>query len=662
LALPAHQEISDPEPENIDLTETLSLNDVCENKSDIINNKYNTEQLSQDIFNDKKDNKTGFCYYVGILIFIPYLSKLANNGLQPIMQWVISVLLGAFNIEQTKVLNFSSLRLLFGNITKACSLQRKELNELIKTLPIELLKKFNTEIIGCLSKLDYYYDPHSKHYTGLRKILKGWCSKLHMADKILNMDFLHTFDGYPAYMEIADNFDDMRIRFFRQIKTFRKTAQIPENKILTYIIDRGIFSEDVFDKVLMDNTMHLITWEKDYRHNRWDENKHIQKGIITRKRNNSKDEISINYQYQDMIWNKNEHIRQIIVRVQSRNGKTKIEVSILTDDIKRGASEIIFLMFNRWIQENDFKYLIQHFGINQITTYRFDTYQNIKDIIDDKNCISGKYQAISKELENIRAKLKTVLYKIHRTDKITIKQQNKQFLKQEQKRQEYKIEKEQLKSLLFEKEQEKLNPPVDKNKNKEIEIVQEKLNAIETKIQLLNKKETEHLNKCAQKQKGKRQKLQIEAEILTNELIEKEKERENTKKEVSKADQLIENNTEMLDTNIKEYMDTIKIIARNIFYLTFDKFRKDYNDFRDDLLIFRCVTRGNGVIQNHLNYKQICIQPEMELTPKILKSIQKVLDDINQTNPIMQDSSNQKIHLKIEQNIESLFAFNQCLK
>jgi hypothetical protein len=44
-------------------------------------------------------------------------------------------------------------------------------------------------------------------------------------------------------------------------------------------------------------------------------------------------------------------------------------VAVLTDDTQREASEIRRLIFCRWVQENDFKYLDKHFGINQITSY-----------------------------------------------------------------------------------------------------------------------------------------------------------------------------------------------------------------------------------------------------------------------------------------------------
>ena len=34
------------------------------------------------------------------------------------------------------------------------------------------------------------------------------------------------------------------------------------------------------------------------------------------------------------------------------------------------GEEPIHLMFSRWLQENDFKYMEKHFGINRITSYR----------------------------------------------------------------------------------------------------------------------------------------------------------------------------------------------------------------------------------------------------------------------------------------------------
>ena len=52
-------------------------------------------------------------------------------------------------------------------------------------------------------------------------------------------------------------------------------------------------------------------------------------------------------------------------------------MSILGTDPKAPDEAVLKGMFSRWIQENDFKYLDKHFGINQITSYRTIHYQRL---------------------------------------------------------------------------------------------------------------------------------------------------------------------------------------------------------------------------------------------------------------------------------------------
>ena len=47
----------------------------------------------------------GFSHHLGVLIFCPLLTKLneyISTGNHLILQWIVNVLLGAKNIEQTK--------------------------------------------------------------------------------------------------------------------------------------------------------------------------------------------------------------------------------------------------------------------------------------------------------------------------------------------------------------------------------------------------------------------------------------------------------------------------------------------------------------------------------------------------------------------------------
>ena len=51
-------------------------------------------------------------------------------------------------------------------------------------------------------------------------------------------------------------------------------------------------------------------------------------------------------------------------------------------------------MFGRWVQENDFKYLDQHFGINQITSYGVLNYADLKSQLTDRQIHNGTYRAL----------------------------------------------------------------------------------------------------------------------------------------------------------------------------------------------------------------------------------------------------------------------------
>ncbi len=205
-------------------SETLitSENSMCDNTY----KQHDTPSLSQLSVNANSAFPHGFCYYTGILIFSPFLSYLQYSGFGFIIQWVVSVLLGAKNIEQTKKLNFPSLNILLGNTVKNTKSQREFLKTNTTSWNIEQLLRLNINLVGVRDQSDFYYDPHSKHYTGLRNLLRGWCSKIKKAGKAIYMDFIHSCKGYPLYLNIVDNYDDMRIRFFRDIQNFRKIANI----------------------------------------------------------------------------------------------------------------------------------------------------------------------------------------------------------------------------------------------------------------------------------------------------------------------------------------------------------------------------------------------------------------------------------------------------
>ncbi len=90
------------------------------------------------------------------------------------------------------------------------------------------------------------------------------------ADKAMHGDFFHTAQGHPIYFEWVDNYDDLRVRFRPLIERMRATLGLDESdpqappRTLTMVVDRGIYSNELFSLVAADAGLHLITWERGY--------------------------------------------------------------------------------------------------------------------------------------------------------------------------------------------------------------------------------------------------------------------------------------------------------------------------------------------------------------------------------------------------------------
>ncbi len=525
----------------------------------------------------KKNDNPGFYFHLGLLLYAGYFKKVIDNGLEHILQWLAAILLGMHNIEQSKELNYNSLGTMIGRCIKSPKNQRKFIKSIATKAETEKILKLNAQVVQIGKYRDFYYDPHTKHYTGQLKTLSTWCPSVRLADKGINMDFIHSVDGKPVYFNSDDNFYDLRERFPGNINSFRCITSIPEDKTLTIIIDRGIYSMDVFEDAIKATNMHIITWEKGYENNKWDKDAFTSDGHIRKTRNHSKDIKLVHYKYQEREWDKNPAMRQIIVRVLDKKSDVLIEVSILADDKKRPVREVIELMLKRWVQENDFKYLIKHFGINEITTYAFTDYKELKDKIEDKVYTCNKHKTLTKEIQKARAKLKTALLRKH--------------------------------------------------------MFEQKYSCGEEKITKQDKK--------------RKEKIWSDMDKLSLQLKKLEKQRSETSKYVSKIEELISHDYKKLDTNVKSYMDAIKIMARNIFYLAFEPFKEQYNNYRDDHFLFRHLSHSPGLLEKKGQMLNVKLFPKMEYTPKTKKAIRHILNKINEEEPIIPNGLNMKISLSL---------------
>jgi hypothetical protein len=356
-----------------------------------------------------------FHHHVGVLLFSEILQAVEtrrNKDGWVLKQWLAVILLGAVNIEQTKLLDFDDLQELLGRTLRLCHPQRRQLTAVAQTDAAAEILRWNGQLVGVNLEEDFYYDPHSKSYSGQLKILRGWCGSKHFADKVLYLDMIHTSIGAPVYVEYADNYQDLRERFCPTVERFRQGLEVGAEKTLTMVVDRGIYGMEMFATVLEHPRLHLITWEKNYQQGDWDEVAVAGEFILERPRNRAHDLRIYRFVYLDQNWQRNGRMRQLRVRATNPEGRT-IELGILSDDRQRPAPEIIRLMFRRWLQENDFKYLEKHFGINQLTSYAAVPYRQIREQVEDKQMKSGVYKALEKERQDLCRQLKSLLFQEH---------------------------------------------------------------------------------------------------------------------------------------------------------------------------------------------------------------------------------------------------------
>jgi hypothetical protein len=538
---------------------------VIVDTEDVIKKQLKNSKPKQTLFFLQGLYEYYFCHHVGVLLFsmmITKLDKFLEYEALIVKQWISAILLGAINIEQTKLLDFNALEVFFGKVFRNLQIQRAQLLKMSLTDQYTNILKYNASLVQANTSSDFYYDPHTKHYSGAKKIFKGWCSSIRFADKIMNMDFIHTSSGFPVYMFNTDNFHDLRERFFKVTILLRELLGFSKDKALTFIFDRGIFKLETFQNIMKSKYVtYFLTWEKGYKKNMWDEYKISGRFDMFKARNSAEDLKRYQFEYIDQLWERDDKIRQIIVRATNPGGRT-IEVSILTNDLERSAREIIELMFSRWIQENDFKYLDKHFGINEITSYRADHYKKLEKVIEDKDIKSGEYKALEKRKRKLRTRLGSLLVQGHKSVKTSAKRE-------------------------------------------------------------------------------------LKIKEMSAELEQVEIEMENTQKEVSRLHAAIEEDFYKLDTSQKLLMDSIKILARNMFYLMLEPFKKLYNNYRDDHVLFRNITRSHGCIRIEGNVVEVVLFPTVLYQPKVYKIVETIIDEINATQPQMPDNSGLTIRFSI---------------
>lgn len=549
--------------------------------------------------------KPTLCHHAGLLLMSHWIDALtAKWPVQPdlIRQWVGQVLLGAVNHEQSKRLSFASLSWLIGPAIRSLNHQRRLLGELAETNSAKTMLKRNGQLLNLAEHDLFYFDPHAEEYTGMLKTLMGWSGGLHRVDKIINMDFIHTEDGSPCFVQHADNFYDMRERFFMCVQAFRGILDHAQ-RTFTWVADRGLYGLDTLRRIVDGLKDHFITWEKNYKADCWDESVVAHQFDRLRARNNAEDLRCYRFRWQEHPWPRFPRFQRLIVRATNPTGR-EIETAILTSDPHRDRSSVIRVMFNRWLQENDFGYMNRHMGINELTSRDHESYASLGGKLDDRQVQSREYKALKREKSCAESALKRLLLK---------------RVKQRKAHADH-IRSERAECNRLTRQIKKLSEAADDAEQER--HLKKRHNALE---RLVAKHEA---NKV--KRNGKRDEIDRLIDNQTREVENAEKRMAESVREESRLQALINEQYLRLDTRRKAFMDAIRISCRNIFGKLAMEFRPLYNNYRDDHFIVRELTRSSGIICRRHGITTILLIPSMEFQPATREIVRKFLAQISQ--------------------------------
>jgi len=145
---------------------------------------------------------------------------------------------------------------------------------------------------------------------------------------------------------------------------------------------------------------------------------------------------------------------------------------------------------------------------------------------------------------------------------------------------------------------------------------------------------------------------QAQIQKLSGELAQLDTKSEQAQQTESRLERLIEEKMVRLDPEKKRLMDSLRVIARNVFYKALQPFKKAYNNYRDDHGQFRQLTQASGVLEVRPDQIVVHLMPRVNYPPRLRRILAAVLEGINAQEPVLPDGSRRRLKLRLAQRSE----------
>ena len=540
--------------------------------------------------------------HAGLFILSPWFEEAFGVCRPIIRQTAAQILLSEVNQEQSKNINFTSLKYFVNDPKRTPFTQRQLLDYEVMMDTASTVWRGNARLTGAGRHRAIYFDPNVVVYTGKKNFLMTWSGLDKAPKKGINLDFFHTMDGKPCFIGHDDGYYDARQRFLMIVERMRWLIEATARP-LTFVQDRGFWGDE-FMKAMIELNLYFIQWEKNYDDDGWDEPFEREgKMSIVRRKNSSKDKRKIRFSFREQIWPAHPNGRRIIVRTYARKKKFE-EFSIVTNDPDMRAEEVVRLMFNRWVQEGDFSYENRHFGIQELTSRKTNTYADLEDTLEDREVDSRAYKKADGEKASIQSKLGRVLTKLSRMPNPSpdaMKARIKRF-----KDRAFKLEAE-LAAIDPQKESIGL------------------LEKIGNKIKKVMK--TKNQTERQEKEITRRRELEKEIAQIKSALEEHEEIMAALPRKESRLEAMIDEGKVKPEMGRKALVDSVRVTSRNVFCEAHGILRPIYDNYREDHVTLRQLTQSSGVItQTADGTVNVYLTPQLDRQPAQWRRIRMFLD------------------------------------
>jgi len=238
-----------------------------------------------------------------------------------------------------------------------------------------------------------YVDGHVRVYTGESDLPKTHVARMRICLPATQDVWVNDAEGAPLFFVTQEAHPSLVTALENVLKRVR--AEVGDKRRVTVVFDRGGFSPALFKK-MYDDGFDVLTYQK----GKFD--CLPESAFTTYPAPGTNGGKTYDLADNEIKLSNGFSMRQVVRRKDGKDGKDQHQTPILTTRRDLSAADVAFRMFERWRQENFFKYMREEYAIDALVEYGEEP-DDIERLVPNP-----ARKTVEKQLQAARAKLKAL--------------------------------------------------------------------------------------------------------------------------------------------------------------------------------------------------------------------------------------------------------------